>query len=89
MTYFMAEESLGQVLGESQHRLPQLLHYFISAGDLPHVKAAGCFMLLMELQSFFLSVAECENQVFRLYSTQVPVFGQCLQWGHTRVAAES
>lgn len=32
-----------RVLGESQHRLPQLLHYLISAGDLPHVKR--CWML--------------------------------------------
>lgn len=78
-----------RVLGESQHRLPPAFHHLISAGDFPHPNAVGCFMLLKELQRFFLSVAECENQVFRPYSAPGPMFGQCLQWGHAHVTAES
>lgn len=59
-----------RVLGESQHRLPQFYITSFQLGIFHMSNAVGCFMLLRELQSFFLGVAECESQVFRLYSAR-------------------
>lgn len=73
MTYFMAEESLGQESWVNPST--DSLSFYITSfqlGICPMSNAAGCFMLLMELQSFFVIVAECENQVFRLYSAPGP-----------------
>lgn len=69
----MAEESLGPESWVNPST--DSLSFYITSfqlGICPMSNAAGCFMLLMELQSFFVIVAECENQVFRLYSAPGP-----------------